>query len=145
MTVSGDDVVAIARSWCGTPYLHQASLKGVGCDCLGLVRGIWRDLFGGEAEDMVPYSPDWGEVAQRETLLEAARRHFVEVNSRPLACGDLLIFRIRPMAIAKHAAIASAQARMIHAQERVGVCEVPLGPWWRRRIAGRFRFPGVLG
>ena len=28
--------------WIGTPYRHQASLKGVGCDCLGLVRGVWR-------------------------------------------------------------------------------------------------------
>lgn len=32
------DIVAAARGWIGTPYLHQASLKGVGTDCLGLVR-----------------------------------------------------------------------------------------------------------
>ena len=33
-------VIAAARGWIGTPYLHQASLKGVGTDCLGLVRGV---------------------------------------------------------------------------------------------------------
>jgi cell wall-associated NlpC family hydrolase len=27
-----DVIVAQARSWLGTPYRHQASLKGVGCD-----------------------------------------------------------------------------------------------------------------
>ena len=26
----------------------------------------------------------------------------------------------------------------------VNVCEVALAPWWRRRIAGVFRFPGVV-
>ena len=35
-------IVAEARAWIGTPYRHQASLKGIGCDCLGLLRGIWR-------------------------------------------------------------------------------------------------------
>jgi len=32
-------IVVETRDWIGTPYRHQASLKGVGCDCLGLVRG----------------------------------------------------------------------------------------------------------
>jgi hypothetical protein len=39
-------IIAAARSWLGTPYAHQASLKGVGCDCLGLVRGVWREVQG---------------------------------------------------------------------------------------------------
>jgi len=39
-------IVAEARRWIGTPYRHQASLIGVGCDCLGLVRGIWRAVVG---------------------------------------------------------------------------------------------------
>ena len=36
-------IVDLARGWIGTPYLHQASCRGIGCDCLGLVRGVWRD------------------------------------------------------------------------------------------------------
>ena len=39
-------VIAIARSWLGTPYHDQASLRGVGCDCLGLARGVWREVVG---------------------------------------------------------------------------------------------------
>jgi cell wall-associated NlpC family hydrolase len=38
--ISRSAIVAEARTWIGTPYRHQASLKGVGCDCLGLVRGV---------------------------------------------------------------------------------------------------------
>ena len=37
-------VLEAATGWIGTPYRHQASQKGVGCDCLGLVRGVWREL-----------------------------------------------------------------------------------------------------
>jgi cell wall-associated NlpC family hydrolase len=41
-------IVALAREWLGTPYHHQASLKGVGTDCVGLVRGIWREVYAGD-------------------------------------------------------------------------------------------------
>jgi NlpC/P60 family putative phage cell wall peptidase len=39
-------IIAEARAFIGTPYRHQASLQGVGCDCLGLVRGVWRAIHG---------------------------------------------------------------------------------------------------
>jgi NlpC/P60 family putative phage cell wall peptidase len=42
MTLTRAQIVVATRDWIGTPYQHQASLKGVGCDCLGLVRGVWR-------------------------------------------------------------------------------------------------------
>ena len=43
-------IVAEARGWIGTPYRHQASLKGVGADCIGLVRGVWRAFHGEDPE-----------------------------------------------------------------------------------------------
>ena len=49
-------VIAIARSWLGTPYHDQASLRGVGCDCLGLARGVWREVVGPEPFPIPPYS-----------------------------------------------------------------------------------------
>jgi hypothetical protein len=33
---------------------------------------------------------------------------------------------------------------MIHAHDGAAVCEIALAPWWRRRLAYAFRFPGVL-
>lgn len=33
-----------ARLWLGTPFRHQAALRGVGCDCLGLIRGVAAEL-----------------------------------------------------------------------------------------------------
>ena len=140
--VHRDDILGMARAWIGTPYIHQASLRGIGCDCLGLVRGIWRDLYGDEPEPVPPYTPDWAEARSDEILAEAAHRHFVEVPGREARPGDLLLFRWRTGLPAKHAGILSGDDRMIHAHDGARVSEVPLG-LWRRRMSHCFRFPGV--
>jgi len=135
-------VVAEAREWLGTPYVHQASCKGAGCDCLGLIRGVWRAVIGPEPESPPPYSPSWAEDTGRETMLAAAARHLVRKPAEaPPEPGDVVLFRYRRHLPAKHAAIISAPGMMIHAQEGAGVVEVPLNDWWRRRLAACFAFP----
>lgn len=99
-------VLGIAEQWIGTPYRHQGSAIGIGCDCLGLVRGIWRGLYGCEPEHVPAYAPDWAEHSGEERLLDAAVRHFRPVASfRQSLPGDLVIFRFRPGCAAKHAGI----------------------------------------
>jgi NlpC/P60 family putative phage cell wall peptidase len=142
--VTRDDIVAEARGWIGTPYRHQASLKGVGCDCLGLVRGVWRALLGDEPERAPPYSPDWAEALPQETLAQAAARHLVPVACDAFTPGDVLLFRWRTHLPAKHMAVVSAPDLMIHAHDGAAVTEVAIAPWWRRRLAYAFRFPGVV-
>ena len=143
MRISRAGVVLVARSWIGTPYRHQAALKGVGCDCLGLVRGVWRELTGSDLEPPPPYTPDWAEALGRETLAEGARRHLCEIDPAGARAGDVLLFRWRPHFPAKHCGIVADADRMIHAQQHAAVAEAPLGAWWRRRLAFAFRFPGV--
>jgi NlpC/P60 family putative phage cell wall peptidase len=75
-----DLVVSAARRWLGTPYHDQASVIGVGCDCLGLVRGVWREVVGPEPFPIPPYSRDWGETGPREVLAEGARACMIELN-----------------------------------------------------------------
>lgn len=135
--------VSLARTWLGTPYHHQASLKGIGCDCVGLVRGVWRELYGDEPQALPAYTRDWAEAQGRETLLEAARRHLVEIPPTEAQPGCVLIFRWRRTAPAKHCAILSTPDTMIHALEGAPVSEVSLSPWWKRHLAGTFRFPGI--
>ncbi len=143
LPLKAEDVVACARSWLGTPYHHQACRKHVGCDCLGLVRGMWVELYGAETERAPAYTRDWAEASRTETMLEAAGRHFQEVDIRSMQAGDLVVFRLRENFVAKHAAVLSSDTTMIHAVERTCLSEVALSGWWRRRIAGAFRFPGV--
>jgi NlpC/P60 family putative phage cell wall peptidase len=142
-------VVAAARGWLGTPYRHGASVRGAGADCLGLIRGIWRSLYGTEPEVAAPYTPDWDESAREERLWRAAGRHCAEIALADAGPGDLLLFRMRSGAPAKHLAVLAADTRgaatMIHAYSGRGVVESPLGLAWRRRLAAAFRFPqGVL-
>lgn len=137
------DVVGIARSWLGTPYLHQASVKGVGCDCLGLLRGIWREAHGKEPQAVPAYTPDWSEPQGDEVLLRAARQYLSAADSRPLSPGQILLFRMRQGAVAKHIGVVSAAGacpQFIHAYSGHGVVESPLSRPWRQRIAGRFAF-----
>lgn len=136
-------VLAVARTWIGTPYHHQSSLKGVGTDCLGLVRGVWRELYGREAELLPAYTRDWAEVGTIETLLEGARRHLIEIAPGADLPGDVVILRFKSGVPAKHCGILSSPGHIIHAVEGSGVVDVPLGAWWARRIAGRFRFPDL--
>ncbi len=77
MTIA-EQVLAEAERWIGTPYRHGASTRGVSCDCLGLVRGVWRILYGAEPETPGAYAPDWAEVAPGDPLLEAASRHMAK-------------------------------------------------------------------
>lgn len=137
------EIVAQARRWIGTPYMHQASLPGVGCDCLGLVRGVWRATMGPEPQTPGPYSPDWAEASGRERLRDAARAWLCELDLDEWREGDVLLFRWRPELPAKHIAIASSRTRMIHAHEGATVCEVALNRVWRSRIAFAFAFPNI--
>jgi NlpC/P60 family putative phage cell wall peptidase len=131
-------VVRAARLWLGTPYRHQASTRGAGCDCLGLIRGVWRDVFGDEPAPVPPYTADWAEPQGEERLWHAAARLLREGRGRP---GDLLLFRMRPGAVAKHLGILSQggpEPRFIHSMSRHGVLESPLSGPWAARVAARF-------
>jgi NlpC/P60 family putative phage cell wall peptidase len=136
-------IVAEARAWIGTRYCHQGSVKGVGCDCLGLVRGVWRGCVGEEPETPPAYAADWAEAKGEESLADAALRHLIPVACENFASGDVLLFRWRDGFVAKHVAVAATQTTMIHAHDGASVCEVAIAPWWRRRLAYAFAFPGV--
>ena len=139
-------VIAVARSWIGTPYHDQASLRGVGCDCLGLARGVWREVVGDEPFPIPPYSRDWGETGPREVLAEGARQMMPEITPTEAGPGTLILFRMGrstapTRAIAKHVGILTESDRFIHAYERLGVVEETLTTAWRRRVAFAFLFP----
>ncbi|MBB3996564.1 NlpC/P60 family protein [Aureimonas pseudogalii] len=139
-------VLAVAATFLGTPYRHQGSTRGVGCDCLGLVRGVWRELYGAEPESPAPYAADWAETEPGDPLLAAARRHFLPVAIADAMPGDLVLFRWRAGGAAKHCGIlghpdSDGSPRLLHAYEGVAVVSSPLTPGWASRITAAFRFP----
>ena len=144
MSVTASQIVAEARTWVGTPYVHQQAARLAGCDCLGLVRGVWRGVYGFEPERPPAYSMDWSEPQGEERLWHAALRH---LRAKPLdapGVGDVILFRMRSGSVAKHLGIQSrvgADAAFVHAYSGHGVVESPMSGPWVRRIVARFEFP----
>ncbi|MEM6409273.1 MAG: NlpC/P60 family protein [Pseudomonadota bacterium] len=144
MSAVAELAVHEAFKWLGTPYRHQASCKGAGTDCLGLLRGIWRALYGREPELVPPYSADWSEPQGQEQLLLAAQRHLIERPIGAVGLGDVILFRMRRGSVAKHLGIqveTGSAPKFIHAYSGQGVELSPLSAPWERRIAARFAFP----
>jgi len=137
---NADRVIAAARLWLGSPYVHQASVLGAGCDCLGLARGVWRELHGEEPLIPPPYTRDWGEAGGEEVLAEAARRFLLEIPLKEAVPGALILFRMARNAPAKHCGIRSTTG-LIHAYEGAGVIEEPWSPIWARKAAFSFLYP----
>lgn len=137
------DIVDEARRWLGTPYVHQASVRGAGADCLGLLRGVWRAVMGHEPEAVPVYSMDWSEPQGEERMWAAARRNLIEKPPKDMAPGDVLLFRMRDAAVAKHLGIVSGTdpVRFVHAYSGHGVVENTLSEPWRRRVVACFAFP----
>ena len=136
--------VDVARGWIGTPYVHQASVKGAGCDCLGLLRGVWREVLGAEPEPVPAYSMDWSEPQGDERLWQAAKRHLLVKPVSQAAPGDVLLFRMRDGSVAKHVGLQARtgrEASFIHAYAGHGVVESALSAPWARRVVARFAFP----
>lgn len=140
-----------ARRWLGTPWHHQASRCGAGTDCLGLVRGIWRALYGREPYGLPDY-PRTVPVGSPEVILELAGRYMAQVPqpqerqgriaARP---GQMLVFRMHRDFPARHLAILSEPQRMIHALSNRAVAETAFSPWWQKRCVAVFAFPPLSG
>jgi NlpC/P60 family putative phage cell wall peptidase len=134
-----DDVVAAARHWLGTPYRHLSARRGAGCDCLGLVCGVWREL-GGETIELPAYRADWRDTRHADELLALAERRLVRASGRPQA-GQVILFQLGRTSAPRHCGIAVDEHGFIRAQEGRGVVLSYLTGGWRKRVAGLFDFP----
>ncbi|MEM9989245.1 MAG: NlpC/P60 family protein [Pseudomonadota bacterium] len=135
------DIVCHAFKWVGTPYRHQASAMGQGTDCLGLIRGVWRYLYGSEPRLVPPYTPDWVEERGDEPLLTAAQSYMQARSFTTMLPGDMILFRVIPQGPAKHCGIYVGEGRFIHAYAGRDVVASWLSSWWQDRIVGVFSFP----
>ncbi len=139
-----NDIVCTARRWIGTNYCHQASLEGVGADCLGLLRGVWRELLGQEPTYVPSYSADWS-VGDCEMLLRAARSSLKPIELATAEPGDVVLFRMIEYGPAKHLGILAKTAdeapTFIHAYSRRGVIETAMTSSWLRRVDSYYSIP----
>ncbi len=139
-------VVAEARNWLGTRWQHQASLKGVGCDCVGLVVGVARVLKIAAATeyDLMPELRGYGRQPDPVLLLAGCDHLMQRLNLSEVAQGDVLVlkFELEP----QHFAIVSQvdPLYMVHALAQARkVVEHRVDFLWLRRIVRAYRLRGV--
>ena len=140
MKPAADEIVGAARAWLGTPYRHRASTPGAGCDCLGLVRGVWRTLYGAEPAGGPNINAGGGGGGRGGGGVGGGRGPFPRAAGAPRA-GEVVLFRLQRNLPPRHCGIMVSGERFIHAQEGLGVVEANLGESWRKRVAAVFEFP----
>lgn len=136
----GEMAVREAREWVGTPVRWEASLKGKGTDCRGLVAGVARELGFPEGDAFAANVAGYARLIDEAFLIASLDEIFERAGpDEPLVMGDILAFRIKGKV--QHIGIWTGE-RFIHAymSDPAQVVEVPLGTFWRNRLAGAWHW-----
>jgi NlpC/P60 family putative phage cell wall peptidase len=138
-------VVLEARRWLGTPFHLQAKVRGAGCDCLGLLEGVWEAAVGRALPPLAPfYSADWRRLPAYTARFRARLEAFASPlpdgqTARP---GDIVVFGLDAERWL-HGGILSREGMFIHAlADGAGaVCETRLdAPPWAGRLLSCYRY-----
>lgn len=137
------EIVAAARGWIGTPFQHQARLRGVGVDCIGVVIGVAHELAISDY-DITGY----GAAPYAGLVMQEAERHLERVPAEAMRAGDVLLLRIendpQHFGIVAEVPLGPDLPRFVHAFSKVGRCvETALDRFWRARVVGVYRFRGL--
>ena len=135
--------LAIAYSWIGTPYVHQGRCKHAGCDCIGLIIGIWLELYGQLPKGIVipPYTPAWAEETGKSLMVSVAAQCMEAIPLDSILPGDVLMFSMVRNGPTKHAGILSGEEKLIHAYQGHAVAETAMNLPRYARLNYAFRFP----
>ena len=142
------EVVAAARTWTGTRWHHQASTKGIGSDCIGLVVGVARELgiYGADELAADPAVRGYGREPDPAMLLSACARYLEPVHVPEARLGDILLLRFA--AEPQHFALISQQNPdyMLHAYAQARkIVENRIDAVWRSRIVRAYSYRGISG
>lgn len=144
--ITREQVVDEARSWVGTPYQHQARIKGIGVDCAGLLIGVARALgIVSPIFDVTGYTrrPDgW-------SLIETCEQHMQAIERADMGPGDAVVVRFdsEPQHFGLIAPYSHGGLSIIHAaskHNRVIETRLLFGDGTRAmKFVQAYRLPGV--
>jgi len=133
--INGEQIVACAREYIGTPWYHTGRLKGIGIDCAGLIYCVLNEL-GFNVQDSTDYTLD----DQFDILMEYVNSQCDQVSFEDVTDGDILVFRARMMY--NHCGFYTSKNTVIHAYNSPSVYRVVeqlLDEGWISRIYGVYR------
>jgi NlpC/P60 family putative phage cell wall peptidase len=145
MAIDPREVIAEARTWIGTPFHHQAQVKGHGADCVGLVLGA-AEPFGWQPDPAQwRQFRNYARVPNPRKMLKALNLFMLPVTEEP-QLGDVLYLEWKTD-LPTHVAIVaelSGRLTLIHALSEVGyVVETSFVDPWPGRVNSVWRYPFV--
>lgn len=144
LKVTRGEIVEEARTWIGTKWVHQACLKNVAADCIGLIRGVYEHITGQAVEVVIDYPATWHLFKAEERLYNEVKKHLEEIPIEEARPGDVLLFGFGK-GPAHHAGIQATANTFIHSWADVGkVSETRLDEFWTNNIRAVFRYPGAV-
>lgn len=136
-----EEIVNEARQWIGCKWIHQACVRGVACDCVGLVRGVHEQLTGDAFVGDYDYPATWHLFKEDEKLYQECRKYLDEIPVTKAGAGDILLFGFRERFPAHHLAILTGDGTIIHSYMDVGaVVETAYNEEWRHMARFAFRY-----
>lgn len=141
-----DQIVAAARSQIGVRYAHQAAVKDVACDCVGLLLIVGGMLGIPEA---AAFANDmryraYGRPPNPRLMISACDLYLDQVQITEALPGDIALGRVEKEP--QHFGIISAlnPAYVIHAYGQVGrVVENRADENWQAKVLRTYRFRGI--
>ncbi|RLA04762.1 MAG: hypothetical protein DRQ45_00095 [Gammaproteobacteria bacterium] len=135
---STDDFVNEAREWLGTPFHHQASVKKIGCDCAGLVKGVAKNL----SYEVSKVYTDYGVEPANGELERVLASLLVKKSDNSLSKGDIILFRF--LQEPQHLGIYCGDGILVHSYSTEGgVVEHCIDEKWKKRIVSVYELPGL--
>ncbi len=133
-----DDIVKEARTYLGTPFVHQGRLKGKGIDCIGLIADVGKTL------NLINYdNTTYSRQPDGKFLLAEMNKIFEVVETDKMQSGDIVLFWVKNLKYPQHVGILTDYG-FIHTNSYVGkVVEHRLAEEHRKRIVKVYKYPGV--
>lgn len=113
MTALQTAVLAEASTWLGTPWHHEADVKGAGVDCAMLLIRVFAAVGAIAQFDPRPYPIDHMLHSDQERFLGWLQQHAYPVTSGAPQPADVVVYRVGRCY--SHGAIVTQWPHIIHA------------------------------
>jgi NlpC/P60 family putative phage cell wall peptidase len=136
-----DAIITEARTWVGTPYVHQGRTKKFGTDCIGLLIGVMHEIGAIDQEGVDWVVREFGSykrLPKGNSLARGVGQFMPEVMLTQKQPGDVILVSMD--GLPRHCAIYTYDNTLIHAYLEAKKCvETRYAHYWKRMSLCAFR------
>ncbi len=141
-------IIAEARGWIGTPFHHQGRVKGEGCDCIGLIVSVAKNLnipcIKKSASCIAELDQtDYTRLPDGNRLYSELKKYLFEIPKEKIELADILLMHFdgNPQHVGLVSDYPEEKLGIIHCFADVGrVVEHRLDDYWQKKIVSAFSF-----